>query len=283
MKIIYFGSDSSLSLIPFLSLIKSKHELSAFVYDNLNSEFAVINTSSIQSIALNSSISLLQIGNDYTKIVPQLRDYRPDVILVSCYARLLPQSIISIAKYGCFNLHPSLLPQFRGPTPIFWQFKQGVNDFGITLHRVTVSFDDGSIVAQKKIKIEDGLHKDGVTELLASESEDLILNFLAKLESDTVTEREQNDISSSYYSYPKDSDYTVSTLWTAKRIYNFIKAYKDDRDIFYCESGNVVYTLTDVHSYQSKKYSKNKKISFEEEGWTILECDNSYLVCKVKA
>jgi len=285
MKIIYIGSSTnSLSLIPFQALIKSKFQISALAFDDdQSSDFNVTITRSIQSLALNNKIPLIRLTKDYTNALSQIRSFEPDIILVSCYARRIPLPILSIANKGCFNIHPSLLPAFRGPNPLFWQFRDGIEKFGITLHRMTSEFDDGDIISQKTIFIDDGCHSSEVTELLADAASSLIFNMVTDIIDDTLTESQQDNELSSYQSFPSKNDYIVNTMWTAKRMYNFINAYKGEGVSFLCDIKNKKFHLIDAYSYQVKPYSNmNNKTVFMEGDLITFECANSYIQCKFK-
>jgi len=284
VNILYIGSEGPLSLIPLQALIKSRHNVCALAFDDdLNSDFNVINSGSTQLLALNNSIPLIKLNKNYTNVASQIQSYQPDVILVSCYARLLPRSILSLAKKGCFNIHPSLLPYFRGPNPLFWQFREGINNFGVTLHRMTEEFDTGAIISQKSVKLQDGINKNEATELLANVASDLILEFLDDVSKNNIYEVAQDNTLSSYQSYPTKNDYTVSTSWSAKRIYNFINGYKEKGVSFLCEVNGHSFKLVDALSYQNEAYNNmgDKKIVIEGELITFA-CQSGYIQCQIK-
>lgn len=284
MKIIYIGSSNSLSIIPFQALITSnRYEICALAFDDdLNSNFNVVTSNTIQSIAINSSIPLIRFNKDYTNIQSQLRSLQPDVILVSCYGRKLPLSLLSIARIGSFNIHPSILPSYRGPIPLFWQFRDGVDEFGVTIHRMDEQFDTGNIISQKKIKIHDGLSVLKATVLLAETASELALETLDDIKNNSSFEREQNHLNSSYQSFPSSIDYSVSTLWTAKRIFNFIKAYRGNDILFPCEINGKLYRLSDVYSYQNKPYKgMNGKTILQEGELVTFACNDGYIQCQI--
>lgn len=281
MKIVYIGSDSSFSLIPFLSLVKSKHEVCAFAYDDVNSHFSTITSNSIQSVALNYSVDLINIDADYSNAILKICSYQPDIIIVSCYPRLLPSSLVSIAKEGCFNIHPSILPLYRGPIPLFWQFRDGVDNFGVTLHRMTNKFDDGNIVSQERVKIEDGVSHSKAMEQLAESSAKLVMRMLGNIEKGELTEKAQDNKHASYQTFPKKNDYRVSLSWTAKRIFNFVNAYKEKGRTFICKSEGRKYKLLEVYSYQNTIYID--ELNNELENIVILSCNPGYIRCKIEA
>lgn len=280
MKIVYIGSDSSFSLIPLLALVKSKHDVCAFAYDDVNSHFSTITSNSVQLVALKNSVDLIKIDNDYSNAISKIRSYQPDVIIVSCYPRLLPSALLSIAKEGCFNIHPSMLPSFRGPVPLFWQFREGIDDFGITLHRMTNMFDDGNIISQETVKIEDGISQNKAMELLAKSSCNLVMRMLDDIENGMLTEKAQDNMRASHQTFPDENDYSISLSWSAKRIYNFVSAYKEKGRVFVCEAEGKKYKLLDVYSYQNTCYIDD--MNNESENIVILSCNLGYIRCKVE-
>ncbi len=283
MKIIYIGSSSILSLIPLQAIIYSKHEICALAFDDLNSRFNVITPNTIQSLALDNSIPFIKFDEGYTGVLSQLTSYQADLIIVSCYARKLPSSIFSASKKGCFNIHPSLLPKFRGPTPIFWQFRNGVSEFGVTVHRMDEKFDTGNIISQDKIVMQDAVSVNQATEFLANIAIDLILHTLDDIENNCIVERPQNNLASKYQSFPEVDDYTVSTLWTAKRIYNFINAYKEIDISFLCDVNGKMFKLINAYSYQEEPYANMNGNTVLLEGDIItFACQDSYVQCQVK-
>lgn len=280
MKIVYIGSNSSFSLIPFLALVNSKYDVCAFAYDDINSHFSTITSNSNQSVALNHSVDLIKIDADYSDAILKIRSYQPDIIIVSCYPRLLPSSLISIAKEGCFNIHPSMLPLFRGPVPLFWQFREGVDDFGVTVHRVTNKFDDGNIVSQKRVKIEDGVSQSKAMVLLAESSGNLVIRMLDNIEKNKLTEKIQDNNHASYQTFPSKNDYSISLSWTAKRIYNFVRAYKEKGRVFVLKAEDKKYKLLDVYSYQNIRYVDD--MNNESENIVILSCNPGYIRCRIE-
>lgn len=274
MNIVFIGSVGRLSYIPLRSLIESKHNICALVIDNNStSDFNITTSGSIQSLALNNSIPVIKLK--------EIASYKPDIILVSCYARRLSQSILSLAQKGSFNIHPSLLPEFRGPVPLFWQFRQGVHDFGVSIHRMTKDFDSGNIVSHQAVTMQDAINIKDATECLANVASDLILKLLDDVEH--LSEVSQNKEIASYQSYPTESDYSVSTSWPAKRIYNFINAYKGNGVPFLCKIEEKAYKLIDAYSYQEEPYNNMNGEEFMLEGEEItFACLDSYIRCKIR-
>lgn len=285
MNILFIGSSGPLSLTPLQALVDSHHSVCAIAADvENNSGFNAIRTGTIQSLSFTHSIPLINLNKNITDVIAEIESYHPDIILVSCYASLISQELISTAKIGAFNLHPSLLPRFRGPVPLFWQFREGLEEFGITLHRMSPEFDVGNIISQKKLVMDDGVSYDDVTKLFASIGSELILTFLDNAGENKFNEVSQDDALSSYQSFPTKDDYVVNTSWLAKRIYNFIKAYKGPDVFFLCEIDGDEFKLIDALSYQDIAYIEMGEERYVVEGDVItFSCNNSYIQCQLKS
>jgi len=80
--------------------------------------------------------------------------YEPDLIVVAAYGQILPKEVLEIPKYGCLNLHPSLLPRWRGPSPIQFTILNGDEETGVTIILMNEKMDQGPIIANSKFKIQ---------------------------------------------------------------------------------------------------------------------------------
>ncbi|MCG6871780.1 MAG: hypothetical protein LJE84_05775, partial [Gammaproteobacteria bacterium] len=85
-----------------------------------------------------------------------LSELEAGLFLVACYPRRLPGEVFRLAQRACLNLHPSLLPGYRGPAPVFWQLQDGERNTGISLHHVTDRLDAGPLVAQRRVPLPPG-------------------------------------------------------------------------------------------------------------------------------
>ena len=180
-------------------------------------------------------------------------------------------------------MHPSLLPKFRGPIPLFWQFHDGVNNFGVTLHRLSNDFDTGNIVAQQTVNIEDGISQKKANQILSNVAAKMLVQFVDDMKKNHVTEVEQNNSQSSYQPYPNKKDFEISTSWRAKRIFNFISAYKGNTTEFICNVDREEFNIIDVYSYQEQPYKNmndKKVVLLGSKLW--LSCQDGYIECKIK-
>lgn len=110
-----------------------------------------------------------------------LTEAQPDVVLVFGYGYKIPAELFSIPKFGFHNVHFSLLPAYRGKSPVFWQIKNGETDGGITIHQMTESFDSGAMLMQHQVTISHGETLGLLTTRLAMESIQVISKAIEKL------------------------------------------------------------------------------------------------------
>jgi methionyl-tRNA formyltransferase len=258
LKIIYIGSFGPLSLIPLQALLDRGMQVAAVAQeaDNRSSlkerSIPVVTGihGSIASIARLHDIPIITLSGFWPRSVEEIASYSPDIIIVSCFALRLPAAVLAIPRMGCFNLHPSLLPAYRGPVPLFWQFRDGVEQFGITLHRVSRQFDAGNIVAQTAMSLPDGVSGQRAGVLLAEAGSELLVRTLSDFEEAKLTGAPQDGRCASYQGFPLPSDYAVSASWSAKRLNNFICATRDRGVPYPCPVEAHVYWLLGVDSWQ---------------------------------
>lgn len=130
--------------------------------------------------------------------VQMIRDYNPDVIVVAAYGQILPESILNIPKYGCINIHASLLPKYRGAAPIERAIIDGEVMTGVTTMYMEKGLDTGDMIEKAEVPITGEDTGATLHDKLAEAGAALILTTLAKLEAGTVTRTKQDDAQSCY-------------------------------------------------------------------------------------
>ena len=129
-----------------------------------------------------------------------LRQYEPDVIVVVAYGQLLSQEILDIPKYGCINVHASLLPAYRGAAPINWAIADGHKKTGVTTMKMNAGLDTGDMLLKSEVDIEPNMTAGMLHDLLAEKGAGLLIETLNGLEEGTLTFVKQDDSLSCYAS-----------------------------------------------------------------------------------
>lgn len=248
LRILYFGMTGILSRVPLARLLAHGIHVTGLVLPvsalppylleddgRPCTEPAVPQSSQPDSaIPLTPSSDILQLAAQYQipvtavrqinhpQFIQQIYDTNPHLILVSCFPYKFHGTLLDLPHYGCWNLHPSLLPQFRGPSPLFWTFWEGVTDTGVTLHLMDESLDTGNILEQASFHLADGISGPMAEQELAELGSQLILQALANLADNSLTSRPQPK-GGSYYPLPKSGDFMLDNSWTARRAFNFMR------------------------------------------------------------
>jgi methionyl-tRNA formyltransferase len=273
MNILYIGSAGPLSLRPFHSLLASEHNIVATgVYDPVGFTDSIITleNESLELAATHNKIPLIDLSQPATEVVRRCADYPVDVIVMSCYGRRMPDEIIALAVSGCFNMHPSLLPRYRGPEPIFWQMRDAVQ-MGVTWHQVSSDFDAGDIALQQEVSIVDGATYSDISQLLAEAGAQLLLELLSALSANKLSMTAQVAELASYYSWPAKSDFVIDTRWSALHASNFIHATQAPGQPYSCRIGDFYYQFDRVEACENELSMQSAKVIGE----------SLYIPCKV--
>jgi methionyl-tRNA formyltransferase len=122
-----------------------------------------------------------------------LEKYKPELIIVAAYGQIIPKDILDYPRYGCFNVHGSLLPELRGAVPVHMAILLGLKTTGVTLQRMVMAMDAGNIVLKKEIDILNDETTESLMMKLAKLGSDLMQEFIPKLISGSLKEVEQDE------------------------------------------------------------------------------------------
>ncbi|MEZ4558302.1 MAG: formyltransferase family protein [Caldilineaceae bacterium] len=174
MRVAFWGTDGVFSHAALSGLLAADvHVDAVFVYDRAARPVAPapppaasdddipLLTSFVQrsttTLAWQRAIPVWRVGDVRHAATAQiLAAQQADVACVACFPRLLPPSLLAVPRHGFLNMHPSLLPAYRGPAPLFWQLRDGVAKTGVTIHWMDASFDTGALAAQAPVTLPNG-------------------------------------------------------------------------------------------------------------------------------
>ncbi len=149
-----------------------------------------------------------------------------DIIITAAYGLILPKEILDAPQYGCLNIHPSLLPKYRGPSPIQSAILNGDDETGVTIYKMDEQIDHGPIIAKSKWLVANGRYTTPeLSEKLANLSADLLLETLPKWITGKIMLIPQNDSAASYTKIIKKEDGQIDWQKSAKEIEQQIRAY----------------------------------------------------------
>lgn len=146
---------------------------------------------------------------------------RPEVVVAACFPWRLPSAILELPPLGCLNIHPSLLPRGRGPDPVFWTYRRGERETGVTIHRMDAGFDTGPILAQHVTAGPVGGRAPDLERALMAEGGRMLGSVLPGLASGTITPRPQDERHATTAPVPTAADFELPTDWDAERAFTF--------------------------------------------------------------
>ena len=152
-KIVFMGTpDFACNVLK--SLIDNEYNVSLVVSqpDKYVGRKHILTNTPVKQLAIDNNIEVFQpekIRSDYQKIV----DINPDLIITCAYGQIIPEELINLPKYGCINVHASLLPKYRGGAPIHWAKINGEKKTGVTIMYMDKNMDSGDIISQEELVI----------------------------------------------------------------------------------------------------------------------------------
>jgi methionyl-tRNA formyltransferase len=245
LRIVYFGMVGRFSLPPLEGLLEAGHAICAIVMPRLESGGALALTPAttprrmprplpqlappvlrnIRQIAAGNEIPLLEVEHQGSASMRDLRGritaLHPDAICVACFPYRLPQDIIRSPHLGSLNVHPSLLPDNRGPDPLFWTFRRGDAFTGVTVHLMDADFDTGPILLQKRLEVPDGIGELSLVERLAGDGAELLREALSGLAAGRIQAEPQENGQATWYPLPVGEDFIITPERPARWAYNF--------------------------------------------------------------
>jgi methionyl-tRNA formyltransferase len=242
-SVIYLGTTGAFSAPPLLALLRAGYDVRAVVLSALDGAQPVRrvpvtkatgrgrslplltsrHNQNIVSIATERDIPIWEVGDPHARATREtLAGYAPDALCVACFARKLPASLLSLPRLGALNVHPSLLPDNRGPDPLFWTFWRGDEATGVTIHLMDERLDTGPILAQRGEPVPNGATEAALEARLATLGGELLVQSLGTLVDGSVHPQPQDEGRATSFPWPSAEDYVVTPAWPARRAYRFL-------------------------------------------------------------
>ena len=200
MRIIYMGTPDF--AVPTLeALIQSKHEVIAVITqpDKPKGRGKAMQFPPVKEKALEYGIPVYQpVKVREPSFIEQMKGWEPDAIIVAAFGQILPKTVLDLPRYGCINVHASLLPKYRGAAPIQWVIINGEKETGITTMFMDIGLDTGDMLKKAVVPIEEKETGESLHDKLAALGGPLILETLEELENGTAVRTKQDDAQSCY-------------------------------------------------------------------------------------
>ncbi len=241
MKIIFMGTPEF--AVPSLENINRNHEILS-VYtkiDKPNARGKKINYSPVKEYALANDLKIYQPESfKGREIIEEIREQKPDLIVVVAYGKILPKEVIDIPKYGIINLHSSLLPRYRGAAPINAAIINGDEKSGVSIMYVEEKLDAGAVILQSETTILDEDSFLTLHDRLKIMGANLLLEAINLIEKNEVKAVKQDENLVTFVKPFKKEDCKINWEKTSREIFNFVRGMNPLPTAFTTLNGSVM-------------------------------------------
>ena len=194
MRLVFVGTPG-FAVVSLEALLRSEDPVVGVVTqpDRPKGRGNILTPSPVKLLAQQSQIPLLQpLKMKDPEFLQTLVGWKPDLIAVAAFGRILPPAILSLPSLGCINVHGSLLPKYRGAGPIQWAIINGETETGITTMQMDEGMDTGAMLLQEAIPITSDDTAGSLSERLAQLGGRLLVETIARLKAGTLVPRPQD-------------------------------------------------------------------------------------------
>lgn len=281
LKVIFMGTPDF--CVPILKALSEKCNVIAVVTqpDKEVGRKKEISYSPIKKTAIGLGIKVLQpvkIKEEYKEII----DLNPDIIITCAYGQIVPEVILNYPKYGCINVHASLLPKLRGGAPIHKAIIYGYDVTGITIMYMDKGMDTGDMISKKEVKIEDNDTAETLHDKLQKISVTLLLETLPKIISGTNKREKQDDNRATYaYNISRQEEH-VDFNKASKEVFNQIRGLNSWPGAYaVLDDKNIKLWLSKIseNHYDAKP---GTIVNLDKNGMEIVTKDGSVLITELQ-
>ena len=226
-----------------------------------------IEKSDVHQIADKNNIEVFYPSTIDDTVIQQVKSLEPDLIIVIAYGIILPASFLNIPKYGCINIHVSLLPRWRGAAPIEHALLAGDDKTGISIISVSPKLDAGDILMQESFTLDKDINRDELTLNLTNLGKKTLIKTLPLLFENKLIRKKQDESKVTYANKFLSEDRKINFYNSTDDVFNHIRAHGPKPGSWFTYKGERI------------KIIKAKKINELGESSTILNKD-FMIACK---
>jgi methionyl-tRNA formyltransferase len=270
IKIVFLGTPEFSSIV-LDKLIKNNYRpvLVITAPDKPVGRKKIITPSATKVLSQKYKIPVLQ-PNKINDINTKIKDLKPDLGIVVAYKQIIPKDILSIPKYGFLNIHPSLLPKYRGPAPIQTALLNGDKKTGVTIILIDAEMDHGKIVSNINYQIKDNIIFEELSNDLAELSAELLIATIPKYINKEIQPKEQDESKVSFTKIIKKEDGEIDLSKSAQEIERQVRAFNPwPGSFFFLKKKGKKIRIKILEAYASESENPHK---------VSLKCKKDYLV-----
>lgn len=226
MRIVYLGTPD-FAVAPLKSLIENGYNVVGVVTnkDKPVGRKQILTAPPVKQLAIENQIKVFQYDKIRIEGASDLKALKPDIMITCAFGQILSQEIIDIAPLGVINIHASLLPKYRGASPIHYAILNGEKKTGISIMKTDAGIDTGDVICQKELEIGENETCGELFERLSVLGAKTLIEILPKIIAKKVDYIKQDDDNATYTKIIKKEMAKIDWQNTAKDIVNQIRAF----------------------------------------------------------
>lgn len=236
----------------------------------------------VKKYAVEKNFAVFQPVKFDFESVEELKRLQPDLIIVAAYGKILPKSVLDLPGFGCLNVHPSLLPKFRGPSPIQNALLLGESETGTTIMLMDEGMDTGAIIAQKKMLVNESDDAQTLSSKLSILSVELLLKTIEPWIKGRLEPKKQDEIGATLCQLIDRDDGRIIWEQDAQEIFNRFRALNPWPGIFtFWKSADMALRIKLLKiSVKKEKVARKYKVGevFEEDGMAGVQTGNGVII-----
>jgi methionyl-tRNA formyltransferase len=226
-KIVFFGTPDFAATV-LKALLDHEYNIAA-VFTKLDKKVGRkqrISYSAVKDVALKNNIKVFQPNNlREIGVIREIREIGADLFIVAAYGKILPKEFLELPRYGAINVHGSLLPKYRGASPVQCAILEGEKETGVTLMRMNEKMDEGDILLQEKIKIDKKDTAETLMKKLAELGAKMMAKFVQDCTKGKIAPIPQDHRKATYCKPVRRDDGKINWNNAAEEIYREWRAY----------------------------------------------------------
>jgi methionyl-tRNA formyltransferase len=220
LKVIFMGTPSF--CLPLLNALINNYNVIGIVTKPDHLVGTSVKYPPVKKVAIQNNIRLFQ-PEKINKKVNEIVSLKPDIIITCAYGQMIPKKLIEAPRFGCINVHASLLPKLRGGAPIHWAIIKGYQKTGITIMYMVETLDAGDIISQQETIISDEDNVGTLHDRLSIMAKDLLLDTLPDIMAGNVKPIKQKREEVTYARNIKREDEKIEFDHSKREVFNYIR------------------------------------------------------------
>ncbi len=272
MQVVFMGTpDFSIPVLEGL-ISSEKHEVTAVITqpDKARGRSGKLTFTPVKQCAVEHDIPVYTpVRVKEKEFIDELKNIPCDVIVVVAFGQILPKEILTMPKYGCVNVHASLLPRWRGAAPMQWAIISGDETTGITTMQMDEGLDTGDMLLKKSVKIEPDETDETLFNKLSPLGAKLLLETLDGIEDGSIKPQKQDDSKSTYAKLLTKELGRIDFTWEAVKIERYIRALNNWPNVYCSFKGKTLKVWKASVVMSDSEYKPGTVVNVSKKSFTV--------------